>query len=488
MTSRQALADVEWVRRRGFAEFVRRAWPQVEPAELTWGWHIDAMGEHLEAWLRDEILDLVINVPPGCSKSLVVSTLFAAYVWIGRPSWRWIAASYDRNVANRSARRHRELVASDWWAERWPGVVIPTGAGESKSVEFFFNDRGGSRYTTTTGAAVTGQHGDGHLIDDPHDPAGVASTAELEAALTWHRETMPTRFRDPKHPRRILIMQRLHERDLTAEMIREGATVLCLPMRYELRHPHRWAKDPRRSEGELLCPERYDEAAVARLENKRLGPRAAAAQLQQRPAPAGGAILRAAWLTRRWTELPRGGSWALSLDAAFKASDSTDYVVIQVWCSVGVDHHLVDQTRGRMDFVETLRALVALSAKYPQALLKLVEDKANGPAILSVLRDKLAGLVAVEPFGSKEARAHAVEPVFAAGNVILPHETEARYPDGRVGAPWVPEFVHELTTFPAGAHDDQVDAATQYLNHVAGRGGELLEAAMANLDGFFGGV
>jgi len=484
--ARAAAADVEWIRRRGFKEFVRRAWPQVEPAELIWGWHHDAMVEHLEAWLRDEILDLVINVPPGTSKSLTVSTLFAAYVWIERPSWRWIAASYDRTVADRNARRHRELVASDWWAARWPGVAIPSGASDSKSVGFFFNNRGGSRYTTTTGSAVIGQHGDGHLTDDPHDVDGVASVAELERTLVWHRETMPTRFRDPKRPRRVLVMQRLHERDLTTEMTREGATVLCLPMRYESRHPHRWAKDPRRVEGELLCPERYDEAAVARLE-RRLGPRAAAAQLQQRPAPAEGAIFKASWLTRRWTEIPRGGAWGMSLDATFKDTKTADFVVLQVWCTVGVDHYLIDQVRGRMDFVETLKAFVALAAKYPQALLKLVEDKANGPAILSVLKTKLPGLVAVEPFGSKEARAAAVEPLFAAGNVVFPHETDAVYPDGRRGAPWVPELVHEATTFPNAAHDDQVDAMTQYLNHVAQRGGELLEAAMANLESMFGG-
>lgn len=484
---RQAAADLEWIRRRGFAEFVRRAWPQVEPATLVWGWHLDVVCEHLEAWRRGDFDDLVINEPPGCSKSLIVSTLFAAYAWIDDPTWRWIAASYDRAVANRSARRHRELVASDWWAARWPQVTIPTGSEESKSVEYFFNDRGGSRYTTTVRAAVTGQHADAHIIDDPHDPHGVASVAELDATLAWWRETMPTRFRDPKRPRRVLVMQRLHEKDLAAEMVRDGATVLCLPMRYEARHPHRWARDPRTREGELLVPERYDETAVARLEG-RLGPRATAAQLQQRPAPAGGSLFKAEWLTRRWTEIPQGGTWGMSLDATFKDTKTADFVVIQVWCTVGPDHYLVDQVRGRMDFVETLRQFVALAARYPQALLKLVEDKANGPAILSVLRAKLPGLVAVEPFGSKEARAQAVEPLFAGGNVVLPDPERARYPDGRVGAPWVPELVHEVTTFPSAANDDQVDAMTQYLNHVAARSSELLEAAMGNLESFFGGL
>ena len=468
--------DREAVRRYGLREFVRLAWPQVEPAPLVWGWHLDAVCEHLEAVTRDEITALVINVPPGCSKSLTVSTLWPAWVWTRDPRWRWIAASYDRLVAQRDARRHRELVAGDWWSARWPGVSIPSGSTASTAVGFFANNAGGSRYTTTVRGSVTGQHGDAHIVDDPHDPQGVASAAELEETLAWWRETMPTRFRDPRHPRRVLVMQRLHDRDLSQELIREGATVLCLPMRFERAHPQRWHRDPRSVEGELLVPERYSAPAVGALE-ERLGPRATAAQLQQRPAPAGGSILREEWV-RYWTELPTGGTWAISVDAAFKGASTSDFVVIQVWCSVGPNHYLVDQVRARLDFVRTIAELLAVVQRYPQALLKLIEAKANGPAIVSALRDKLPGFVEVEPDGGKEARTHAVEPLFAGGNVFLPHPTDSRYADGRRGAPWVPGCVHELVTFPAAANDDQLDACTQYLNHVALQGGALIEAAM----------
>lgn len=454
--------DREMVRRRGLREFVRRAWSQVEPARLVWGWHLDAVCEHLEAVARDEITALVINIPPGCSKSLTVSTLFPAWVWIDRPDWRWIAASYAGDVAYRDARRQRELVASDWWRDRWPGVGIPSGASASTAVGFFSNTRGGSRFTTTTRGSVTGQHADAHIIDDPHDPHGVASSAELEATLAWWRETMPTRFRDPQHPRRILVMQRLHERDLTAELVREGATVLCLPMRHESKHPLRWHRDPRTEEGQLLVPERYTAEALGRLET-RLGPRATAAQLQQRPAPAEGAVFKDEWLSRRWTELPPGGAFALSADAAFKGAADSDPVAIQCWYTVGAEHYLVDQLCGPMTFTATLQAIETMLSRWPGCRRVLVEDKANGPAILDVLRAKVTGLQAVTPEGGKIARASAVEPIFAAGQVVLPHETDARYPDRRRGAPWVTAYVHEMLTFPAGAHDDQVDATTQYL-------------------------
>lgn len=477
--------DRDAVRRYGLAEFVRVAWSRVESSPLRWGWHLDAVCEHLDAVHRGEISDLVINIPPGCTKSLTVSTLWPAYVWIDDPGFRWFTASYDEDIALRDARRHRELVGSDWWRARWPRVSIPSGNDASKAVSYFFNNHKGFRRAITPRGGATGHHPDAHVYDDPHDPHGVASAAELESTLTWYRETMPTRFRDQRKARRVAVMQRLHERDISAEMKRDGATVLCLPMRYERAHPDRWKKDPRTADGELLVPDRYPADALARLET-RLGPRATAAQLQQRPAPAGGSIVKEAWV-RYWTELPPGGTWGISVDAAFKGKASSDPVCIQVWYTVGPNHFLVDQVLGQWSFVETLEQLLLMAARYPEALLKLIEDKANGPAILSVLEGKVAGLVPVNPGSdSKEARLASVEPLFAAGNVFFPDPENARYPDGRRGAPWVPACVHEVITFPAAAHDDQVDALSQYLNHVAKSGLALLEAAMANLQSFFG--
>ena len=476
----RADVDRERVRRRGLREFVRLAWPLVEPAQLQWSWHHDAMCEHLEAVFADQIESLVINIPPGMSKSLICSVLFPAWLWTQRPDWRWITASYSGDVALRDARKSRTLIESDWYRARWPEVQLPNDASASKAVGSYYTTAGGMRFSTTVRGSVTGQHADCHVIDDPHDPAGVASVAELEATIAWHRETMATRFRDPKHPRKVLVMQRLHERDLTSELVREGATVLCLPMRFEREHPHQWARDPRVEEGELLQPDRYSAPAVAKLETK-LGPTAAAAQLAQRPAPAGGGTFKSEYFAQRWTHLPSGGVWTISVDAAFKKTDDSDYVAIQAWLNVGTTHYLVDQDHGRMGFAETCTRLAAFCARYPQATGKLIEDKANGPAIIDALKSKLMGLVPVEPEGGKEARAQAVEPLWAAGNVVIPDEHHAHYDDGRVGAPWVAAYVAEHLAFPRGAHDDQVDASTQYLTRQAKSFASALEQAMEQI-------
>jgi len=480
IASASADIDREWIRRRGFSEFVRRAWHQVDPAPLRWSWHLDAVCEHLEAVTRRDIRDLVINIPPGCSKSLLASVLWPAWMWALDPSRRFIVASYAERVVLRDARKHRKLVDGDWYQERWPAVKIPRDRTASTAVSIFNTSQEGMRFSTTIpGGDVTGQHCHDALVDDPINPhaAAAASGVGLDAVLDWWRGVMPTRFLDHATSTRTLIMQRVHERDLTSEFVRAGATVLCFPMQFEQAHPLRWHRDPRTEEGELLCPARIPATEVERIATA-MGPTRAAAQLQQRPSPAEGAIFKGEWLSHRWTELPPGGTWALSLDAAFKAGSDNDCVAIQCWYSVGANHYLVDQIVGRLTFTETLEALVAMSARYPKATRKLVENKANGPAILDTLKDKLPGLVPVTPEGGKVARAHAVEPLFAAGQVWLPHDTDCRYPDGRRGAPWVRAFVHELVTFPTGANDDQVDACTQYLNHVVRRPGGLLAAAM----------
>lgn len=473
-------ADRDWIRRKGFRGFMREAWPLVDPHALVWGWHIDAIAEHLEALHRREIRDLVINVPPGMSKSITCSVLYPAWVWGpgADPSHRWIMTSYSERLLLRDARKMRTLVDGQWYRERWPDVRIPKDRTASTAAGVYFTTRGGMRYSATVRGSVTGDHADTVGVDDPIDPQGASATsgAELDAVLEWWTGTMPSRYRDHARSGRFLVMQRVHERDLTKEFKRAGATMLCLPMRYERAHPHRYARDPRTRDGEILCPARIPEAEVLRLEEA-LGPNRAAAQLQQRPAPAGGGVFKGEWF-KRWTELPPDGAWTISVDCTFKVTSDGSFVVIQVWYQVGPNFYLVDQRRERMSFTETLVALLAMLDAYPSVLKTLVEDKANGTAVVDVLKAKVPGLLLVEPHGGKEARANAVQGLPAAGNVFVPDEALAKYPDGRKGAPWVPAFIAECEGFPRAMNDDQVDAMTQFLTHAGRRSPDRLRAAM----------
>lgn len=484
--------DREAVRRHGLAEFVRLAWHQVDPSPLIWSWHLDAMCEHLEAVARREIRDLVINLPPGLSKSRVASVLFPSWVWALDPERRFLCASYSGDVVLRDARKMRTLVEGNWYRERWPGVRIPRDETASTAAALFENTRKGFRKSETVRGQWTGEHGDDCIVDDPLDPMGATSTVEIDTVLEWWNGTMPTRFRDHSKSTRACVMQRLHVRDLSAEFIRQGATVLCLPMRYEKAHPHRYAKDPRTVDGELLCPARVSEAEATKLA-ERLGPTRAAGQLQQRPVAASGSIIRAAWMRRFWVEFPKLDAWALSADCAFKGKDSSDPVALQVWGSCGASQFLIDRRTETMSFTATLRAIKAMCIKWPRIQRKLVEDKANGTAVVDVLKTEVPGLILVNPgTDSKEGRAHAVTYLFEAGNVILPHPELAQYPDGSRGAVWLRGGVHDLSQeakegsyehtlvfFPKAGVDDDVDATTQYLNETSGSYIARLKAAFA---------
>lgn len=478
----EAERDRDAVLRYGFREFAKRAWRRVEQTPLVWAWHMDAICEHLEAVTKGEVVTLVINVPPGHSKSLLTNVLWPAWEWTRDPGQRYICASHTERLVLRDARKARALVTSDWYNDRWPGVVIPTDRTTSAAVSSYTNTAGGFRYSVTVRGPVMGSHAHKHLIDDPIDPQGaaMASGIELDEVLRWHGETMSTRFVDPDRPTTVLIMQRIHQRDLAQKLIDEGATVLCLPTRYEKAHPHRYARDPRTQEGELLNPQRYPETAVKRLE-KALGPYGAAAQLQQRPAPAEGGIFKKTWLQRYWTVLPEGGVYTISVDCTFKDTDGTDLVALHCWYQVGADFYLVDRWTERRDFERTCADLVIFCDRWKLAFSKLVEGKANGPAVISALKRVLFGFEEVEPRGGKEARAHAVVPIFSGGNVYLPHPERAEYADGRRGAEWVRggvndlaldaaegSYEHTMLGFPKGAYDDDVDATTQFLNHAAG--------------------
>lgn len=469
--------DRERIRRHGFGEFARRAWPRVEPNALVWGWHLDAICEHLEALARRQIRDLVINVPPGFSKSRLASVLWPAWVWSWDPGRRFMCASYSEKLALRDARAMRGLVAGDWYQARWPQVQFPRDNNASAAAALFLNTSKGFRKSDTVRGQWTGEHGDDVMVDDPLDPQGAASSLELDFVLEWWTGTMPTRFRDHSVSTRGLIMQRLHDRDLTREFKRAGATVLCLPLRYESRHPDRWTRDPRTVEGELLCPARMGEAEASALEARMLSSTRRAAQLQQRPVAAGGNIFRAEWFRKFWVTFPDVDTWVLSVDCAFKKSSDSDKVSITVWASKGATHYLIDRRTERMSFTETLTAIKAMCVKWPKVASgrKVVEDKANGEAVVDALKSEVPGLVLFSPGSdSKEGRAIGVTHLFEAGNVVFPHPDLAQYPDGSRGAFWfrggMPfdqepaegSYEHTMTFFPKAANDDDVDGTTQY--------------------------
>lgn len=461
----------------------------VEPGtDYVHGFHIDAICDHLTAVTSGEIRDLIINVPPGYMKSLLTSVFWPSWVWTFRPSERWLCMSYADTLAIRDSLKCRRVIQSNWYQENWGNVFQLTSDQNVKSR--FENDKAGFRLAAGVGGGATGQHGN-IIVDDPIKAEDAYSATIRNTINRWWDETMSTRGSTTKRSR-VIIMQRLHEQDLTGYILAKMKAdaeanqyeYLCLPAEYvpTQRVTSIGWKDPRSEPGELLWPEMVSPLALKILK-KDLGSYGTAGQLQQQPAPSEGGILKRHWW-RFW--IPRGmklpsvmtpladntlfehpqvelpdefDQMLQSWDMTFKDTKNADFVAGQVWGKVGANRYLLDQVLERMDIVKTIAAVIRMTEKWPKATTKLVEDKANGPAVISMLRNKISGLIPVEPEGSKESRVHAESPTIESGNVYLPHP---------LIAPWIDELINRAAAFPNAAHDDDIDAMTQALRRWGG--------------------
>ena len=475
---------------RHLREFIAQAWTVVEPAtQFVPGWHIDAMCDHLEAIERGQIQNLLINVPPGHMKSLIVSVFWPAWSWARNPAMRWLFASYAATLSIRDSVKCRRVIESEWYQSAWGHVFRLTGDQNQKTK--FENNKTGSRTATSVGGAATGERANRIIADDPHNLAEVHSDKKRTEVLEWWDNVMFNRVHDPERGARVIVMQRGHSVDLSGHVLKQdGWEHLCLPAEYEptARISRIGWSDPRSASGAPLWPERFGANGehYHKLKAINRGPLDSysyAAQYQQRPAPASGGIWKTRWW-RFWCErgevrppvrirlddgetvecpvrqIPDAFDDEIqSWDMTFKGLETSkggkpDYVVGGSLARSGADCYLRDVTRGQWEFFETIQQLVRFSEAWPETRAKLVEDKANGPAIISTLSHKIPGLIAVEPDGDKAARARAVAHMIEAGNVYLPH------PDL---APWVWGFIHECSTFPSGENDDQVDMLSQAL-------------------------
>lgn len=451
--------DREQVRRGGFYEFVRRAWSQVETATFVDNWHINVMCQLLQCTIRGSVRDLLINIPPGFSKSLIVSTLFPAWVWTEKPDHKFICASYDPGISLRDAKRHFELINGDWYRERW-GVLLDGDVGRFAYGDFSTTS-GGFRITTSIRGQATGRHAHTLIFDDPHKPLDIEKnpdpdSGELLTVKNWWKGTVPTRRASPvENFVRIGVMQRLHEDDLSGVFLQEGDVEhLCLPMRYDPERPCKY--DIRTVKGELLCPQRFDETTVAKME-KLLGAINTAAQFGQTPTPPHGAIFKKEHFKHfNPKDVPFLSTYSVvSVDASFKNETEASDVAIEVWGKLGPFFYCYHSVSDTMDLWQTLDAIAIVYAMFPATGL-LVEDKANGPAIIGWFRKKLSNVLAFDPKSSKEARAMAASVHYQAGAA---HHAE--------GAEWLERKESNLLKFPRGSKKDDVDATAQALLYLA---------------------
>ena len=417
-----------------------------------------ALDRFLQAVIRQESPRLMITMPPRHGKTELASRRFPAYVLGRYPDMNIIATSYSASLASRNNRDVQRIMDDPLYQEIFPETRLwgkntriesPTSYIRNSDMFEVVGHKGSYR-SAGVGGGITGMGGDIILIDDPFkDRAEADSQTIREKVWDWYTSTLYTRLAPGGGI--IVINTRWHMDDLSGRLLEaqtrgdgDNWEIINFPAIAE-------SDDEHRKVGEALHPERYSLDQLLKIKAA-VGSRDWEALYQQHPVPDGGAIFKEEWLSHRWIRLPEIQQSIISWDMSFKEGNTKDFVVGQVWGRCGSDLYLIDQVRGRWGFTDTLQQFKNLYVKYPNVNKILVEDKANGPAVIDTLKHEIGRIIPIEPDGSKEARAHAVTALFESGNVYLPA-------DGIF--PWVKEYVSELLQFPSGAHDDQVDATTQ---------------------------
>lgn len=396
----------------------------------------------------------MVFMPPRHGKSEFISRYSTAWILGKFPDTRIILASYEADFAATWGRKSRDLLE-----EHGPSLFGIRVSGKSSAANRWdIEGHEGGMVTAGVNGPITGKGADIGIIDDPvkNDQEAMSVTYQ-ERTYEWYKSTFRTRLQ--RDGAIILIMTRWHENDLAGKLLaaqeEEGEKweVVSLPAIAE-------DDDPLGREfGQPLCPDLFTKDALESIK-KAVGSYWWASLYQQRPSPAEGGIFKRNWWQYYRRVPDRFDEIIQSWDMTFKDTKTADFVVGQVWGRKGANKYLLDQVRDRMDFPATIQAVRTLSAKWPQARAKLVEDKANGPAVIATLKNEIPGLITVNPEGGKVVRAQAASPDIEAGNVYLPDPSVA---------PWVYDFIEECAAFPNGVNDDQVDAMTQALIRFANK-------------------
>ena len=413
---------------------------------------------------------LVVESPPQHGKSMTVTEALPSWCLGRHPDWRVILASYNDETAERFARRNKEKL------RRFGGTLwgVDLG-GVNRAREFEITGEGGSRgqlLSRGIRAGITGNPANLMIIDDPIKNRLEADSPTYRSQI-WGEWLNSLKSRLYAGAKVVVIMTPWHEDDLAARLMQTERNIRLMRLPVEAEEGDPLGRAP----GEPLCPELGKDAKwleqyrESYLNDPEGGPRAWSALYRCSPRVEGGNIVKRSWWKRYDPKTVTAfGTEVISVDAAFKGNDTNDYVAIEVWGKRGNDYYLRYCLNRHMDFPQTVEAIRTVRRLYPEARTVLIEDKANGSAVIQTLQKEMF-CVAVNPRGGKEARVHAISPAVESGHVYIP-----------AGESWAEDFIDQFTAFPAGKNDDMVDSATQAITYLLHASGEAVSAGPVRRD------
>lgn len=457
MSDRVALLRA--VLRNDLTAFTHRVFQTVAPGEVYLdNWHMEAITHRLSLCLRGEITRLTISLPPRAGKSIAISVAFVAWILGHDPAAQVICASYSKDLSIKHSRDCRAVMQSAWYQDLFPETRLDP---EKTAEDLFMTTARGTRLATSIGATLTGLGGNYLIVDDSLKPEDAYSQPARERVNHWFTNTLLTRLNDKQKGVIIIVQQRLHEDDLIGNQLNKNPAIwdqLCLPAIAEAptEIPIGRERVHTRRTGDVLHPDREP---LEKLEEMRsaMGSAAFSAQYQQAPLPADGGHIKRGWF-RYYEPHQRPARFdriVQSWDTANKVTELSDFSVCTTYGVVSHEIYMLSVYRKQLIFPDLKRAVRQQADLYGAHEI-LIEDKASGTQLIQELRDQ--GLDAVrpcKPLGDKLMRLYAQTPTVEGGLVFLPKD-----------APWVDAFLHEITIFPNGRYDDQVDSFSQALEWI----------------------
>ncbi|MCL6250292.1 phage terminase large subunit [Altererythrobacter sp. KTW20L] len=456
------MIDIVQIWRRSFPFFLREVFRQLHPGDppLELTWYLQAICHSLDQTYTGDVHRLVINVPPRFGKSITTAVGFCAWLLGQDPTLKILVGTYNEDLARQHDQQLRKIMESPEYRRAFPGTVIDRKQTRMLDLR---TTKGGFRMAVTTGGTATGFGGDYIILDDCMKAQDAGSEAERARVEQWYRGTIGTRLNNPQLGVIISIQQRLHEYDLSAVMLENGATHLNLPAVAPTQQTIALGRGKFHvfQPGDLLDPVRFGQAALAKLRTD-MGPRNYNCQFLQDPTPPGGNLVRLEWFGRYDELLPRHhfSKVVQSWDTAASTEPGSAYSVCTTWGYLDRRWYLLDVLRERHNYWDLKRVVIRLWRQW-QPDMVIIEDASTGSSLWSEL--------SVEgPFRpimwraniSKEERLIGQTGQMEAGKIVIPYE-----------APWLQEWCRELLAAPNCRFWDQVDSTTQFLEFALSRKG-----------------
>lgn len=445
--------------RSDLSAFIEKCFYTINPGiSYKPNWHIELIADRLKAVESGEIKRLIINIPPRYLKSLCVNVAWPCWLMGHNPNKRIISASYSQSISTKHSLDSRLIINSDWYKKIFPKTKL---TDDQNQKEKFVTTKRGFRLATSTGGSLTGEGGDFLILDDPQNPVGIMSNTQRDTVTNWYEQVFASRLDDKNNGAIVIIMQRLHEDDLSGYLLKKAPDIwhhVKIPAMAEENINYHFLSNNKQLEFKENKALHEARESKDNLENtkKELGGFNFSAQYLQNPLPFNDGMVKPEWLACYKTP-PALENMRIyqSWDCAIKSGKNNDYSAVSTWAESNNNYYLLEVQRFKFEYPELKRAIINHYNKYNPNMV-LIEDKASGQSLIQELRKETKiPISAINPKLDKISRFAAITTLIEAGKVQLPQHAD-----------WLADFEAELLAFPNAAHDDMVDSISQYLNWV----------------------